>query len=69
MSISGYSWTEDRAENYELSDYYYAGENETRQALTHTKKANPAQVICLCGCMAQRPEVAENCLLYTSRCV
>ena len=33
MSISGYSWTEDRAENYELSDYYYAGENETRQAL------------------------------------
>ena len=22
-------------------------------ALTHTKKANPAQVICLCGCMAQ----------------
>lgn len=33
MSISGYSWTEERAENYELSDYYYAGENETRQAL------------------------------------
>ena len=31
MSISGYSWTEDRAQNYELSDYYYAGENETRQ--------------------------------------
>ena len=29
MSISGYSWTEERAENYELSDYYYAGENET----------------------------------------
>ena len=29
-------------------------------ALTHTKKANPAQVICLCGCMAQRPEVAEK---------
>ena len=23
-------------------------------ALTHTKKANPAQVICLCGCMAQQ---------------
>ena len=22
MSISGYSWTEERAENYELSDYY-----------------------------------------------
>ena len=29
-------------------------------ALTHTKKANPQQVICLCGCMAQRPEVAEK---------
>ena len=28
--------------------------------LTHTKKANPEQVICLCGCMAQRPEVAEK---------
>ena len=32
MSISGYSWTEERAANYELSDYY-AGDNETRQAL------------------------------------
>ena len=33
MSISGYSWTEARAENFELSDYYYAGENETEQVL------------------------------------
>ena len=33
MSISGYSWTEERAQNYELSDYYYAGENETEQVL------------------------------------
>lgn len=33
MSISGYSWREDRAENYELSDYYYAGDNETEQVL------------------------------------
>ena len=33
MSISGFSWTEERAENYELSDYYYAGENETEQVL------------------------------------
>lgn len=39
MSISGYSWTEERAQNYELSDYYYAGENETRQALL-VKKEN-----------------------------
>ena len=33
MSISGYSWTEEREENYEISDYYYAGENETEQVL------------------------------------
>lgn len=33
MSISGYSWSEDRAANYNLSDYYYAGENETEQVL------------------------------------
>ena len=33
MSISGYSWTEARAENFELSDYYYAGDNETEQVL------------------------------------
>ena len=33
MSISGYSWTEERAQNYELSDYYYAGDNETDQVL------------------------------------
>ena len=29
-------------------------------ALTHTKKKNPDQIICLCGCMAQRPEIAEK---------
>ena len=29
-------------------------------ALTHTKAANPQQIICLCGCMAQRSEVAEK---------
>ena len=29
-------------------------------ALTHTKTANPQQIICLCGCMAQRPEIAEK---------
>lgn len=33
MSISGYSWTSERAENYELSDYYYAGDNENEQWL------------------------------------
>ena len=29
-------------------------------ALTHTKKANPEQIICLCGCMAQEPHVADR---------
>jgi polar amino acid transport system substrate-binding protein len=33
MSISGYSWTAERAENYNLSDYYYAGDNETEQVI------------------------------------
>lgn len=33
MSISGFSWTEERAENYELSDEYIAGENETEQVI------------------------------------
>ena len=32
----------------------------TLGALPHTKKQNPEQIICLCGCMAQRPEVAEK---------
>ena len=37
MSISGFSWTEDRAENYNLSDYYYAGDNETEQVIITSK--------------------------------
>ena len=32
----------------------------TLGTLTHTKKANPRQIICLCGCMAQRKEVADR---------
>lgn len=33
MSISGYSWTADRAKNANLSNYYYAGDNEDEQVL------------------------------------
>ena len=33
MSISGYSWSEKREANYNLSSYYYAGENENEQVL------------------------------------
>ena len=37
MSISGFSYTAERAENYNLSDYYYAGDNETEQAIITSK--------------------------------
>ena len=33
MAVSGFSWTEERAENYNLSDYYHAGDNEDEQIL------------------------------------
>lgn len=33
MSITGFSWTEERAQNYNLSDYYHAGDNEDEQIL------------------------------------
>lgn len=33
MAISGFSWTEDRAQNYNMSDYYHAGDNEDEQVL------------------------------------
>ena len=37
MSISGYSWTPERAENANLSNYYYAGDNEDEQVLITLK--------------------------------
>lgn len=37
MSISGFSWTAKRSENYNMSDYYYAGDNETEQTIVTTK--------------------------------
>lgn len=33
LSLSGFSWTEERATNYNLSDYYHAGDNEDEQIL------------------------------------
>ena len=36
-SISGYSVTDERKENFNLSDYYYAGENETQQSILVAK--------------------------------
>lgn len=33
MAISGFSYMPDRAEKFSLSDYYYAGDNETAQTI------------------------------------
>jgi polar amino acid transport system substrate-binding protein len=38
IAISGFSWTKSRAENYELSDWYVAGENETQQSIICLKE-------------------------------
>lgn len=38
LAISGFSWKEDRAENYNLSDYYYAGDNEVEQVVITLKE-------------------------------
>lgn len=38
MAISGFSWKKDRAENYNLSDYYYAGDNEKEQVIVTLKE-------------------------------
>lgn len=38
LGISGFSWTAERAENFEISDYYVAGENESEQIIITTKE-------------------------------
>ena len=38
MSISGFSKTDERAENFNLSDFYYAGHNEEEQAIITLKE-------------------------------
>lgn len=38
MAISGFSWLPSRAENYNLSDTYHAGDNEDGQTLITTKE-------------------------------
>lgn len=37
MGISGFSWTEERANNYFITDWYEAGDNETEQVVITTK--------------------------------
>ena len=36
MAISGFSWMPERAEKYNLSDTYHAGDNQSRQVLLTT---------------------------------
>ena len=63
----GFSFTDDAAQADVVALNTCAVRDHAEQrvygnlgALTHTKKANPHQVICLCGCMAQQPRVAEK---------
>lgn len=38
LAISGFSWMPERAESYNLSDYYFAGDNETEQVVVTLKE-------------------------------
>lgn len=38
MAISGFSWREDREENFNLSDFYYPGDNESDQVVITLKE-------------------------------
>ena len=38
IGISGFSWTFERAQNYAISDFYIAGENETEQSIICLKE-------------------------------
>ena len=38
IGISGFSWTYERAQNYAISDFYIAGENETEQSIICLKE-------------------------------
>lgn len=38
IGLSGFSWTYERAQNYALSDFYVAGDNETEQSIICLKE-------------------------------
>ncbi len=38
IAISGFSWTYERSQNYALSDWYVAGDNETQQSIICLKE-------------------------------
>lgn len=66
MSISGFSWTEERAANYNLSNYYYAGENETEQVII-TVAANDG-VFSDAAAFSGKKVAAQNASLQLELC-
>ena len=67
LAAMGFSFTQDEAE----ADVIVVNTCAVREhaemrvlgnvgALSHTKKAKPEQIICLCGCMVQQPHMAEK---------
>ena len=67
LAAMGFSFTENEAE----ADVIVVNTCAVREhaemrvlgnvgALSHTKKARPEQIICLCGCMVQQPHMAEK---------
>lgn len=66
MSISGFSWTETRAANYNLSDYYYAGDNETEQIVI-VAKANEGKYKTAAD-FAGKTVAAQNASLQLDLC-
>ena len=67
LSRMGYGFTQDEGQaDIVLLNTCAVRENAENRvygnvgALVHTKRRNPNQTICVCGCMAQEPSVAEK---------
>ncbi len=67
LAAMGYGFTreEDQADVIVINTCAVREHAETRVlgnlgALTHTKRKNPNQIICLCGCMMQEPHMVEK---------
>lgn len=66
LAISGFSWTPERADLYNLSDYYYAGDNETEQVVV-TLKENEGKFTSAAD-FAGKKIGAQNSSLQASLC-
>ena len=67
LSEMGYGFTTDEAEADVIVINTCAIREHAEQrvlgnvgALVHTKRAKPGQIICVCGCMAQEPHMAQK---------